>query len=196
MQADDQIPDGAHVTVMRRAMAAEEEYEAAKECLEKNPQAAEPQAHLEAEEAASKLDTRKWYGIHGMPARYCRIDKDNNIVLLFDLGYNAQRAREIKGTLGESGDDCHDYKEKRINPSEVHYIMSSHCEVCEQCRYDRGGRRFRLASKGCIHGMCGHCCSRNRVPSHLFNHSQALACPRHHANIRQQQIRLRQRQKH
>merc|ERR1712178_340470 len=112
---------------MRRALAAEEDCKAAKKSLEKNLQAIEPQANLKAREAASKLDSCKWYGIHGMPARFCRIDKDNNLTFLFDLGYNAQRAKEIEGTLGESGDDCHDYKEKQINPSEVHDLMSSHC---------------------------------------------------------------------
>jgi len=198
MEAHDHIPDGACVTVMRRALAAEDKSNAEEDRHEEKIQATEPQANLEAKEAATKLNSRKWYGIHGMPARFRRIDKDNNLTFLFDLGYNAQRAKEIEGTLGESGDDCHDYKEQHIQPSVVHEIMSSHCEVCEHCRYDHGreGRRFRLASKGCIHGMCGHCCSVSGPLRHVNEHLQPLACPRHHANIRQQQMKLRQYRKH
>lgn len=191
MEADDTIPDGACVTVMRRALIAEENSKADKDHHEKNLQATEPHVNLEAKDAASRLNTRKWYGIHGMPARFCRIDKDSSLIFQFDLGYNVQHAKEIQGTLGESGDDCHDYKEKRIHPSEVHEIMSSHCEVCEQCRCDHGyeGRRFRLASKGCIYGMCGRCCG-------VYHNSQGLACPRHQANVRQQQIKLCRRRTH
>lgn len=171
MEPHDHVPEGAYVTVLR----------------------ANVEAKVEAKDVANQL-TRgrwplyKWYRIHGLPARFDGINKDDNLVFLFDQGYSAQRAMAIAGTLGESGDDCHDYVKKPVCPLEVHEILFSHSEVCPQCR---DGRRFRLASKGCIHGKCGRCC--HKIPlSDINNHVMPLACPRHDANARRQQLKLRQ----